>query len=78
MEKDYQGTQKKTKGMGLFTNQELVLRLAISIIIDINEDWLTGNKYIEDLDKPLIFTNHLYTNYKHQTKFRGLSKSSII
>ncbi len=50
MEKDYQGTQKKTKGMGLFTNQELVLRLAISIIIDINEDLLTGNKYIEDLD----------------------------
>ena len=27
-------------------NQILVLRLQVSILIDINEDWIKGNKYI--------------------------------
>ena len=29
-----------------FPNQELVLRLAVSTFIDINEDWITGNEYL--------------------------------
>ena len=32
---------------------------------------------IEGLDKPLIFTSYLYGLYKHMTKFRSFSKSSI-
>jgi hypothetical protein len=32
----------------------------------------------KDFDKPLIFTSHIDTVYKHMTKFRGLSKSSTI
>jgi hypothetical protein len=32
---------------------------------------------IEDLDKPLIFTSYLHAIYKHMTKFRSFSKSSI-
>jgi len=32
---------------------------------------------MENFDKLQIFTSHLYTNYKHMTKFRGLSNSSM-
>jgi len=32
--------------VGAFPDQQSVLRLAVSILIDINEDWITGNKYI--------------------------------
>jgi hypothetical protein len=32
---------------------------------------------VEGFDKPLIFTSHLDPIYKHITKFRGLSESSI-
>jgi transposase-like protein len=32
--------------VGAFPNKESVLRLVVSILIDINEDWITGNRYI--------------------------------
>lgn len=36
----------RTKKVGAFTNDVSMLRLAISILIDINEDWITGNRYL--------------------------------
>ncbi|MDI9394119.1 MAG: transposase, partial [Euryarchaeota archaeon] len=34
------------KVVGAFPNDESVLRLVVSILIDINEEWITGNKYL--------------------------------
>jgi transposase-like protein len=31
--------------MGAFPTQESVLRLVVLVLIDITEDWITGNKY---------------------------------
>jgi len=38
--------KRRSKVVGAFPNQDSVLRLVVSILIDINEDWITGNKYI--------------------------------
>jgi len=38
--------KRRSKVVGAFPNQESVLRLAVSILIDINEDWITGNRYL--------------------------------
>ena len=38
--------KRRSKVVGAFPNQESVLRLAVSILIDINEEWITGNRYI--------------------------------
>ena len=38
--------KRRSKVVGAFPNQESVVRLAVSILIDINEDWITGNRYL--------------------------------
>ena len=52
-------------------------------IILLKNSYITHSKWqypntFEDLDKSLIFTNHLYVVYKNMIKSRGLSKFSII
>jgi transposase-like protein len=37
--------KKRSMVVGAFPNQESVL-MAVSILIDINEDWITGNRYL--------------------------------
>lgn len=49
-------TQKKQQVMETFTYQESVLRLLVSILIDINKDWITENKYIS--------MRHVYSDEK--------------
>jgi putative transposase len=46
MERTNKEIKRRSKVVGAFPNQESVLRLAVSILIDINEDWITGNRYI--------------------------------
>ena len=46
MERTNKELKRRSRVVGAFPNQESVLRLAVSILIDINEDWITGNKYI--------------------------------
>ena len=46
MERTNKELKRRSKVVGAFPNQESVLRLAVSILIDINEEWITGNKYI--------------------------------
>jgi putative transposase len=46
MERANKELKRRSRVVGAFPNQESVLRLAVSILIDINEDWITGNKYI--------------------------------
>jgi len=46
MERTNKELKRRSKVVGAFPNQESVVRLVVSILIDINEDWITGNKYI--------------------------------
>ena len=46
MERTNKELKRRSRVVGAFPNQESVLRLAVSILIDINEEWITGNKYI--------------------------------
>lgn len=46
MERTNKELKRRSKVVGAFPNQESVLRLTVSILIDRNEDWITGNRYI--------------------------------
>jgi transposase-like protein len=46
--------KRRTKVVAAFPSRESLLRLIGSILIDMNEDWVTGNRYLnmaEFLDK---------------------------
>jgi putative transposase len=46
MERTNKELKRRSRVVGAFPNKESVLRLAVSILIDINEDWITGNRYL--------------------------------
>jgi len=46
MERTNKEIKRRSKVVGAFPNQESVLKLVVSILIDINEEWITGNKYL--------------------------------
>ena len=46
MERTNKELKRRSKVIGDFPNKESILRLAVSILIDINEEWITGNRYI--------------------------------
>jgi transposase-like protein len=46
MERTNKELKRRSRVVGAFPNKESVLRLAVSLLIDINEDWITGNKYL--------------------------------
>ena len=46
MERTNKEIKRRSRVVGAFPSQESVLRLVVSILIDINEEWITGNRYI--------------------------------
>ena len=46
LDRVHKAIKRRTKKVGAFTNDASLLRLAVSILIDINEDWVTGNRYL--------------------------------
>ncbi len=38
--------KRRSKVIGAFPNEEALLRLSVSILIDINEEWITGKRYL--------------------------------
>jgi putative transposase len=38
--------KRRTRVTGAFSNKESLLRLAVCIMMDINEEWITGNRYL--------------------------------
>ena len=46
MERTNKELKRRSKVVGVFPSSESVLRLAVSTLIDINKEWITGNKYI--------------------------------
>jgi putative transposase len=37
--------KRRSRGMGAFSNDQSLLRVAVCIMIDINEDWITAKRY---------------------------------
>jgi len=46
MERVNRELKRRTKVVGVFPNEEALLRLVGSILMDINEEWVTGRKYL--------------------------------
>ena len=38
--------KRRTKVVGMFPNEESLLRLVRSILMDINEEWVAGRRYL--------------------------------
>jgi putative transposase len=38
--------KRRSRGMGAFSNDQSLLRVAVCIMMDINEDWITGKRYL--------------------------------
>lgn len=43
MERINKEIKRRSKVVGAFPNEESVLRLIVSILIDINKEWITGS-----------------------------------
>ena len=46
LERVHKEIKRRTRKVGAFPNEVSLLRLAVSILIDVNEDWITGNWYL--------------------------------
>ena len=46
LERVHKEIKRRTKKVGAFPNEESLIRLAVSILININEEWITGNRYL--------------------------------
>ncbi len=42
--------KRRSRVAGAFSNDESLLRLAVCIVMDINEEWITGSKYLTEED----------------------------
>ena len=38
--------KRRTRKIGTFPSEQSLLRLTVSILMDINEEWVTGRKYL--------------------------------
>ena len=38
--------KRRTKKIGAFPSEQSLLRLVVTIMMDINEEWITGRRYI--------------------------------
>jgi transposase-like protein len=38
--------KRRSKVVGAFPNDDSLLRLVVSILININEEWITGRRYL--------------------------------
>jgi putative transposase len=47
--------KRRSRKIGAFPNDASLLRLAGSILIDINEEWITGNRYLSVKNEMIFF-----------------------
>ena len=55
--------RRRTRGVGIFPNEDSVLRLTSAILAEIHEEWLTGRQYLNladwsTTDKPAPQSNY--------------------
>jgi transposase-like protein len=43
--------KRRSRVVGAFPNDEALLRLGVAILMDINEEWLTGRKYLSMIEE---------------------------
>lgn len=53
LERTNREIKRRTKVIGAFPNTESLLRLAVTILMNENEDWLTGQRYIDMETNPI-------------------------
>jgi len=46
MERVNKELKRRTKVAGVFPNEESLIRLVGAILIDVNEEWVTGRRYL--------------------------------
>jgi transposase-like protein len=46
MERVNKELKRRTRVAGVFPNEESLLRLVGSILMDVNEEWVTGRRYL--------------------------------
>jgi transposase-like protein len=46
MERVNRELKRRTKVAGVFPNEESLIRLVGAILMDINEEWVTGKRYL--------------------------------
>jgi putative transposase len=46
MERIIKELKRRSRVIGAFSNDQSFMRLAVSILIDISKEWITGNKYL--------------------------------
>ena len=46
MERVNRELRRRTRGVGVFPNEESLLRMVGSILMEINEEWITGRRYL--------------------------------
>ena len=53
LEKVNKELKKRSRAVGAFPNGKSLIRLAVMILIDINEEWLTGKRHLNMEDDSL-------------------------
>jgi hypothetical protein len=56
--------KRRTKVAGVFPNEESLIRLVRSILMDVNEEWVTGRKYFDDGEGMIRQGDRTQTNYR--------------
>jgi len=47
LEKVNKELKRRSRVVGAFPNERSLIRLAVAILIDINEEWLMGRRYLD-------------------------------
>ena len=63
MERVNRELKRRTKVVGVFPNEESPLRLVGSILMDINEEWVTGRRYLA-MEGMIRQGDRAQTNYR--------------
>ena len=64
MERVNKGLKRRTKVAGVFPNEESLLRLVGSILMDINEEWVTGRRLFDHGEGMIRQGDRAQTNYR--------------
>ena len=58
---------RRTNVVGIFPNDRALIRLAASVVIEQNDEWLVGRRYLSDHSLETILNDHKEDNEKKET-----------
>ncbi len=59
---------RRTDVVGIFPNDQALVRLAASVVIEQNDEWLVGRRYLSNHSLEAILTNYKEDNTKKETR----------